>query len=192
MKIQPDRPLVLASASPRRKFLLEQAGYAFSVRSAGSDEAFSPDMPPEKVASFLAAKKASFFREAIDDEIIITADTVVILDNVVLNKPVDSIDAMRMLEALSGRTHTVITGVCILSREKERIFDDITHVTFRSLTRAEIEYYVQYFQPMDKAGAYGAQDWIGLTGVEKITGSYFNVMGLPVHRVYENLLAWVD
>lgn len=116
----------------------------------------------------------------------------VILDNVVLNKPVDSIDAMRMLEALSGRTHTVITGVCILSREKERIFDDITHVTFRSLTREEIEYYVQYFQPMDKAGAYGAQDWIGLTGVEKITGSYFNVMGLPVHRVYENLLAWVD
>lgn len=192
MKIQPDRPLVLASASPRRKFLLEQAGYAFSVRRPGSDEQFPADMPPEKVASFLAEQKASFFRKTIGDEIIITADTVVILDHVVLNKPTDGNDAVRMLESLSGRTHTVITGVCILSRERERIFDDTTYVTFRSLTRVEIDYYVKYYQPLDKAGAYGAQDWIGLTGVEKISGSYFNVMGLPVHRVYENLFAWME
>lgn len=192
MKIQPDRPLVLASGSPRRKLLLEQAGYTFTVRRCDSDEQFEPDMPPEKVASFLAAKKASSFREKIEDEIIITADTVVILDNVVLNKPADSDDAARMLEALSGRTHTVMTGVCVLSREKERLFDDTTFVTFRHLSRAEIEFYVRHYQPFDKAGAYGAQDWIGLTGVEKISGSYFNVMGLPVHRVYENLLAWME
>ncbi|HEY8510983.1 MAG TPA: Maf family nucleotide pyrophosphatase [Cyclobacteriaceae bacterium] len=191
MKIQPDRPLVLASGSPRRRQLLEQAGYVFTVRRYEADEDFAPDMPPEKVASFLAAKKASHFREGIGDEIIITADTVVILDNQVLNKPADSVDAVRMLEALSGRTHTVMTGVCIVSREKERLFDDTTLVTFRKLTHAEIDYYVEHFKPFDKAGAYGAQDWIGLTGVEKISGSYFNVMGLPVHRVYENLLAWV-
>lgn len=192
MKIQPDRPLILTSGSPRRKFLLEQAGYKFTVRPCTSDENFAPDMPPEKVASFLAEKKASSFRESIGDEIIITADTVVILDGAILNKPVDGDDAVRMLEMLSGRTHTVMTGVCILSREKERIFDDTTQVTFRHLTRAEIEYYVRHYQPLDKAGAYGAQDWIGLTGVEKISGSYFNVMGLPVHRVYENLLAWIE
>src|SRR5690606_2394217 len=192
MKIQPDRPLVLASGSPRRKLLLEQAGYTFTVRSCESDEQFAADLPPDKVASFLAAKKASLFRESIGDEIIITADTVVILDNVVLNKPADSDDAIRMLETLSGRTHTVMTGVCILSREKERLFDDTTHVTFRRLTREEIEYYVEHYKPFDKAGAYGAQDWIGLPGVEKISGSYFNVMGLPVHRVYENLLAWME
>lgn len=192
MKIQPDRPLVLASGSPRRRQLLEQAGYTFTVRSYETDEQFAPDMAPEKVASFLAAKKASYFREGIGDEIIITADTVVILDNQVLNKPVDSADAVRMLETLSGRTHTVMTGVCILSREKERLFDDTTLVTFRKLTRAEIEYYVKHYRPFDKAGAYGAQDWIGLTGVEKISGSYFNVMGLPVHRVYENLLEWIE
>lgn len=192
MKIQPNRPLVLASASPRRKFLLEQAGYSFSVRVPESDEQFPHDMAPERVASYLAARKASFFREKLGDELIITADTVVILDGVILNKPADFNDAVRMLETLSGRTHTVMTGVCILSRERERIFDDTTHVTFRTLTSAEIEYYVQRYEPFDKAGAYGAQDWIGLTGVEQITGSYFNVMGLPVHRVYENLLAWMN
>ncbi len=191
MKIQPDRPLVLASASPRRKLLLEQAGYIFSVRPCETDEQFAQDMAPEKVASFLAAKKASSIRDGIDDEIIITADTVVILDEVVLNKPADANEAVHMLEALSGRTHTVMTGVCILSRERERIFDDTTLVTFRKLTRAEIEYYVRHYEPFDKAGSYGAQDWIGLTGVEKISGSYFNVMGLPVHRVYQNLLAWM-
>ncbi|MFO7257745.1 MAG: Maf family nucleotide pyrophosphatase [Bacteroidota bacterium] len=191
MKIQPDRPLVLASGSPRRKQLLEQAGYTFTVRRFETDEQFAADMPPEKVASYLAAKKASYFRKGIGDEIIITADTVVILDSRVLNKPADAADAIRMLETLSGRTHTVMTGVCILSREKERVFDDTTLVTFRKLTRAEIEYYVEHYQPFDKAGAYGAQDWIGLTGVEKISGSYFNVMGLPVHRVYENLQEWM-
>jgi septum formation protein len=171
---------------------MEQAGYKFNVRPCKADEKFAPDMPPEKVAAFLASKKAAFFREGIGDEIIITADTVVILDNAVLNKPTDNDDAVRMLEMLSGRTHTVMTGVCILSREKERLFDDTTYVTFRKLTRAEIEYYVQHYQPLDKAGSYGAQDWIGLTGVEKISGSYFNVMGLPMHRVYENLLAWIE
>jgi septum formation protein len=115
---------------------------------------------------------------------------VVILGNQILNKPEDRADAIRMLGLLSGKTHIVITGVCIVSKEKEETFDDVTEVTFKKLTREEIEHYVDHHKPFDKAGAYGAQDWVGMVAIHKINGSYFNVMGLPVHKVYEHLSTW--
>ena len=124
------------------------------------------------------------------DEVVLTADTVVILQNKILNKPGDRIDAINMLTNLSGNTHNVMTGVCIISKEKEISFDDTTQVTFVSLTREEIEFYVDQYKPYDKAGAYGAQDWIGMVAIEKIVGSYFNVMGLPIHKVYQYLIRW--
>lgn len=147
-------------------------------------------MAVREVASYLAKKKADYFKPSIADEIVVTADTVVILDETILNKPADRQEAIAMLTNLSGKTHTVITGVCVLSREKELIFDDHTQVTFKSLSREEIEFYVDVFKPFDKAGAYGAQDWIGMVAVQRIEGSYFNVMGLPIHRVYQELVNW--
>lgn len=147
-------------------------------------------MPVEQVAKYLAVKKAEFFRPAMKNEIVITADTVVIINNYILNKPQDRTEAISMLNVLSGKTHLVMTGVCILSSEKEKSFDDTTEVTFKTLTQAEIEFYVDNYQPFDKAGAYGAQDWIGMVAIEKITGSYFNVMGLPIHKVYQHLSSW--
>ena len=124
------------------------------------------------------------------DEIIVTADTVVILNNKIINKPEDRDEAINMLTALSGKTHIVMTGVCILSKEREESFDDTTEVTFQFLKPAEIEFYVDKYKPYDKAGAYGAQDWIGMVAIQKIVGSYFNVMGLPIHKVYEHLTTW--
>jgi septum formation protein len=180
----------LASTSPRRQYLMKEAGFTFTVEKPDSDESFPPEMPVDQVAKYLAAKKAEYFRPRIQEEIIVTADTVVILFNSILNKPVDRVEACEMLSSLSGRTHLVMTGVCIVSKEKEESFDDTTEVTFQSLTREEIEFYVDHYKPFDKAGAYGAQDWIGMVAIKKISGSYFNVMGLPIHRVYEHLKHW--
>lgn len=188
--IQLDRPLVLASASPRRQFLMREAGFTIEIAIPDIEERFSSDMPATEVAGFLASRKADSFRKGIDDRIVITADTVVILDGKILNKPADRREAIDMLQSLSGRTHQVMTGVCILSREQERTFDDTTEVTFRKLSPEEIEFYIDRCQPFDKAGSYGAQDWIGMVGVERISGSYFNVMGLPMHKVYQHLMAW--
>jgi septum formation protein len=185
-----DRPIILASSSPRRQYLMKESGFIFTVEKPEVDETFPPELPVDQVAKYLAAKKAEYFRPRIHDEIIITADTVVVLGNQILNKPDDREDACRMLAMLSGKTHLVITGVCIISKEKEETFDDTTEVKFKQLTRAEIEFYVDKYEPYDKAGAYGAQDWIGMVAIEKITGSYFNVMGLPVHQVYQHLQNW--
>jgi septum formation protein len=124
------------------------------------------------------------------EEIIVTADTVVILSNRIINKPEDRNEAIRMLTDLSGKTHIVMTGVCILSKEKEESFDDTTEVSFQALKQAEIEFYVDNYKPYDKAGAYGAQDWIGMVAIQNIVGSYFNVMGLPIHKVYQHLTNW--
>lgn len=167
---------------------MREAGYVFTVEKPDVDESFPNELPVEQVARYLALKKAEFFRTGLHEEVVLTADTVVILDNEILNKPADRKEAIDMLTRLSGRTHMVMTGVCILSKEREESFDDTTEVTFRKLSQAEIEFYVDTYKPFDKAGAYGAQDWIGMTAIEKINGSYFNVMGLPVHRVYEHLL----
>lgn len=170
---------------------MKEAGFTFVVEKPDVEETFPPEMPVDQVARYLAQKKAEYFRPRIKDEIIVTADTVVVLENKIMNKPADAAEAMRMLGNLSGQTHQVITGVCILSREKEESFDDTTEVTFKKLNSEEITFYVKNYQPFDKAGAYGAQDWIGMVAIEHIKGSYFNVMGLPVHKVYQRLQDWI-
>jgi septum formation protein len=182
--------LILASSSPRRQYLMKEAGFEFTVEKPDVEETFPGEMPVDQVAKYLAAKKADSFRPKIHDEIIVTADTVVILSNKILNKPADAEEAFQMLSDLSGRTHLVITGVSIFSKEKEETFDDTTEVTFKKLSKEEIEFYVTNYKPFDKAGAYGAQDWIGMVAIEKIVGSYFNVMGLPIHKVYTHLHNW--
>jgi septum formation protein len=154
------------------------------------EESFPSEMPVDQVAKYLAAKKAEYFRPNIHEEIVVTADTVVILGNSILNKPADRNEAIQMLTSLSGKTHLVMTGVCIVSKEKEESFDDTTEVTFQELSAEEIGFYVDQYKPYDKAGAYGAQDWIGMVAIQKITGSYFNVMGLPIHKVYQHLKHW--
>lgn len=169
---------------------MKEAGFSFTIEKPDVEEDFPAEMPVDQVARYLATKKAEYFRLRIHDEIIVTADTVVILGNKILNKPLDRPEAIQMLRELSGRTHLVMTGVCILSKEKEESFDDTTEVTFKHLSPAEIEFYVDHYKPYDKAGAYGAQDWIGMVAIEKIVGSYFNVMGLPIHKVHHHLVNW--
>lgn len=185
-----NRPLIVASSSPRRQYLMKEAGFVFTVEKPDVDESFPNDLPVDQVAKYIAEKKAEFFRLTMKDEIVLTADTVVLLKNRILNKPLDRTEAVAMLTDLSGKTHKVITGVCILSKEKETSFDDTTEVTFQSLTPDEIAFYVDQYKPFDKAGAYGAQDWIGMVAIKKIIGSYFNVMGLPIHKVYQHLIRW--
>lgn len=184
-----NRSLILASSSPRRQYLMKEAGFIFSVEKPDVEESFPAEMPVTQVARYLSSKKAEYFRPKMNDEVIVTADTVVILDNTILNKPLHRTDAIGMLTMLSGKTHLVMTGVCIISKEKEESFDDTTEVTFKLLSQQEIEFYVDTYKPYDKAGAYGAQDWIGMVAIEKITGSYFNVMGLPINKVYSHLNA---
>ncbi len=185
------RPLILASSSPRRKQLLQDAGFQFTVEPSTTDEKYPHNLPVDEVARYLAIKKAEFFgKQLAGPQVVLTADTVVILDDEILNKPDSPSVAVQMLLRLAGRTHKVMTGVCLVSMDREVSFDDSTWVTFAALTREEIEYYVERNLPLDKAGAYGAQDWIGMIGVERIDGSYFNVMGLPMHKVYQHLKAF--
>jgi len=181
--------LILASNSPRRKELLAGLGVPFEVRVLQDiDEHYPESLPVNEVARYIAKEKADAYRRIVaSDELIITADTVVIVGDEILGKPVDETDAVRMLQLLSGRTHQVTTGVCLLTAEKERCFDVTTDVTFKPLTDEEIHYYVDRYRPFDKAGAYGIQEWIGYIGVTGLNGSYYNVMGLPVQRIYQEL-----
>ena len=182
--------VVLASNSPRRKQLLEQLGMQFTTRVIGDiDESYPEDMPADEIAAFISSKKAAAYRETIgDNELVITADTVVVCGDKILGKPADGDDACRMLKMLSGGAHKVITGVTITTKDFMHTFDSVTEVFFDELTDAEIEYYVKEYKPMDKAGAYGIQEWIGCAGVTGIKGSYYNVMGLPVQKLYRELL----
>ncbi len=183
------RPIILASTSPRRQFLMKEAGFEFRIEKPGEDESFDQDMLAEKVPMFLASKKANSLKDILrKNEIIVASDTVVILENRIMNKPADRAEAIQMLSNLSGQTHTVITAVCLLSKDKMDLFDDRTEVTFADLSNTEIEFYIDNYKPFDKAGAYGAQDWLGMVGIEKINGSYFTVMGLPMHKVYQHLM----
>ncbi|MBK6754292.1 MAG: septum formation protein Maf [Flavobacteriales bacterium] len=178
--------LVLASASPRRRHLLEGLDLPLTVTQVDVDETPPPGMPNEEVAEHLAILKArAWHGELAPDQVLITADTTVLLDGLLLNKPIDAADARRMLGQLSGRTHRVVTGVCLRTSSAVRHFADVAHVTFRALSEAEIAYYVARYEPLDKAGAYGVQDWIGYTAVARIEGSFYTVMGLPMHRLYE-------
>ena len=181
--------LILASNSPRRKELLAGLGVPFEVRVLQDiDEHYPENLPVNEVARYIAKEKAHAYRRIVAaDELIITADTVVIVGDEILGKPMDEADAVRMLRLLSGRTHQVTTGVCLLTAEKERCFDVTTDVTFKTLTDEEIHYYVNRYRPFDKAGAYGIQEWIGYIGVTGLNGSYYNVMGLPVQRIYQEL-----
>ena len=183
--------IVLASNSPRRKELLTRLGIPFEVRVLKDiDESYPETIPVNEVALHIAGKKADAYREVMgEDELIITADTVVIVGKEILGKPTDAADAARMLRALSGRTHQVTTGVCMVARDQDRRFSVTTDVTFKQLTPEEISYYIDTFKPYDKAGAYGIQEWIGCIGVTGLNGSYYNVMGLPIQRIYQVLKA---
>lgn len=179
--------LILSSNSPRRKELLAGLDIPFEVRVIkGIDESFPDDLPTDEIAEFVSKKKAAAYAVA-EDEIVITADTIVVLDGEVLGKPRDLDDATAMLRRLSGRTHRVITGVTLKNEVKQTSFSVVSEVTFKSLSDDEISYYVHRYQPLDKAGAYGIQEWIGYVGVTSLSGSYFNVVGFPVQRIYEVL-----
>ena len=181
------KKIILASNSPRRKELLEGLNIDFEVRVIKDiDESYPSNLSTKDIAEFISLKKALAYNVA-DDEILITADTIVVLGDEVMGKPKDAKDAKRMLQALSGKTHQVITGCYLKSATQENHFSVTTAVTFKRLTDEEIEYYITTYKPFDKAGAYGIQEWIGYIAVIEIKGSFFNVVGFPVQRIYEAL-----
>lgn len=184
-----DYQLILASASPRRKELLAGLNIPFEVRLIdGIDETYPSELPIDEVPLYISQKKAAAYKANVSPQtIVLTADTVVVCNEQILGKPIDEADARRMLQMLSGKTHRVITGVTLLVEGNSKSFSVATDVTFKPLSAAEIDYYIRTFKPFDKAGAYGIQEWIGYIGVTAINGSYFNVMGLPVQRIYEEL-----
>ena len=182
------KKIILSSNSPRRKELLAGLDIPFEVKVlSGIDESYPEGLGVEEIPQYIAMEKAAAYDIA-EDEIVITADTVVVLGDTILGKPVDENDAKNMLRALSGNTHRVVTGVCITSADKQRKFSVVSEVTFKVLLESDIDYYVNRYRPFDKAGAYGIQEWIGYVGVTSLKGSYFNVMGLPVQRIYEELI----
>jgi septum formation protein len=183
-----NKKIILASKSPRRQELLKGLGLTFEVRTKDIEETYSADLRAEDVPVFLSEKKANeFLHELKSGEIIITSDTIVIHQGKILEKPKSKEEAHDMLRRLADSEHLVVTGVCIQSLEKKVVFSDLTLVEFSALTDEEIDFYIENYKPFDKAGSYGAQDWIGFVAIKKLTGSYFNVMGLPVHRVYAEL-----
>jgi septum formation protein len=179
--------IILASNSPRRQELLRSIGLNFETKSFGGEETYPHDLPPLEVAEFLAIQKANWFDIINDQDLLITADTVVITDNTVLGKPKDKQEAVGMIQTLSGKTHQVITGVCLKSKHKTVSFHSITQVTFKNLSEHTIHHYIDTYQPFDKAGSYGIQEWIGMIGISGIKGSYFNVMGLPTDMLFDAL-----
>ena len=182
--------IVLASKSPRRAQLLRDAGLNFRIHQMDVNEDFSSNMPVAEVAAYLADKKASAASLDImnENEILLTADSVVVIDNQILNKPANKEEAYEMLQLLSDQTHIVYTGVCLRNMDKKVVFSNQTNVTFGTLSDHEINYYIDQFNPLDKAGSYGIQEWIGFCKIRKIEGEYSNVMGLPVYAIYEELL----
>lgn len=181
--------IILASNSPRRRELLSGLGVDYEVKIVpGIDETYPESLNGEEIPVYIAQEKANAYRASLQpDELVITADTIVYVDGMVLGKPVDEADACRMLRMLSGRTHQVITGVCLTTVDFQKSFASVTKVTFDTLSDEEIGYYVEKYRPMDKAGSYGVQEWIGFVGVTGLKGSYYNVMGLPVQRLYKEL-----
>ena len=182
--------VILASGSPRRSELMAGLGVNYEVRILPDvDESYPDTLQGEEIPLYIAKEKADAYIPMMQpDELIITADTIVWLDGKVLGKPRDREDALQMLRTMSGRTHEVFTGVCITTTDWQRSFTAQTEVRFATLSEDEIIYYVDNFKPMDKAGAYGVQEWIGFIGVENISGSYYNIMGLPVQKLYRELL----
>ncbi len=183
--------IILGSASPRRQELLKSLGFDFIVKPTHADESFHENLKAEKIPIYLAEKKANAFVDVLkENEILITADTIVWCEDKVLNKPTDFQEGKKMLEILSGKMHEVFTAVCLKSGNKQITFFDTSKVYFKKLNLEEIEYYLMNFKPYDKAGGYGVQEWIGYIGIEKIEGSFYNIMGLPVKQLYEQLITF--
>ena len=184
--------IILGSQSPRRQELLHGLDVNFTVNVIdGLEENYPATLQGEEIPMFLAQQKADAYRNTLTpQDMLITADTIVWLDGIVYGKPKDEADAKKMLRALSGKTHDVITGVCVTTTERQETFAAISKVTFASFSDDEINYYIEKYRPMDKAGSYGVQEWIGYIGVEHIDGSFYNVMGLPVQRLYTLLKNW--
>ncbi|MDR3059489.1 MAG: Maf-like protein [Prevotella sp.] len=181
--------VILASNSPRRKELLSGLGIPYQIKTLPDiDESYPDYLQGKDIATYIAKEKADAYLDKLtDDTLLITADTIVLLEGKVYGKPVDETEARQMLHDLSGRTHQVLTGVCITTKQKQKIFAVSSEVRFAKLETDEIEYYVSKYKPLDKAGAYGVQEWIGYIAVENISGSYFNIMGLPIQRLYREL-----
>jgi len=184
-----NKNIIVASGSPRRKELFKELGLKFSIQVKKIKEDYPPNLKEQGITNYLAELKASAFASDLsENDIVITADTIVWHHNRPIEKPSNTEEAIKMLHGLSGDSHKVITSVCIKTLNFHKTFFDVTTVYFKQLTAAEIHYYVENYHPFDKAGAYGIQEWIGFIGVTKVEGSYFNVMGLPVHKLYEELL----
>jgi len=187
-----DKKIILGSVSPRRKELLESLGIDFEIRVKDLKEEYPKNLKEKEISEFLAIQKSENLSKTLkSEEILITADTIVVKGDRVLNKPKDRLEAQEMLQFLSGDKHKVITSVCLASKNKQEVFTSETEVHFKILSIEEIDYYIKEYQPFDKAGAYGIQEWIGLIGIEKIKGSYCNVVGLPVVKLYQKLIQFV-
>jgi septum formation protein len=185
----PEYRYILASGSPRRQQMLRDLSLPFEVWTADTPEDYPPEIRVVDIPIYLARQKAIPFKSVLGDkDLLITADTIVCIGNQVLGKPGDKEHAREMLKILSGKIHQVITGMCLTSLRKQVVFSDVTQVEFKELSEDEIDYYVDVFQPFDKAGAYGIQEWIGLMGVVRIDGSFFNVVGMPVQKLVEEIL----
>jgi len=184
------KKIILASQSPRRRELMAKLGLQFESISLDVDESFPDNLEATEVAPYLAQKKSAFYTQLMPGELLITCDTTVCLAGKVINKPTDRSDAFSMLSQLSGNTHTVVTGVTLKTTNKELTLNSHTKVSFNLLTKDEIEYYVNHFEVLDKAGAYGIQDWIGYSNISKIEGCYYNVMGLPTSQLFSILKDW--
>lgn len=183
-----DYQIILASQSPRRHEMLKELGLIFEIRTKEVEEVYPEGLESEKIPVYLAELKAKAFEEDLgSNELVITADTIVCVDEWILGKPKDRDDAVKMLNALSNRSHQVISGVCLMSKEKKVSFSTVTNVHFKALSDEEIDYYIDNYEPYDKAGAYGIQEWIGFIGIDGIEGSYFNVVGLPIQHLYQEL-----
>lgn len=184
-----NKKIILGSKSPRRSQLLFEAGFDFEIRIQDVDESFDSDMPVNDVAETLALRKADALRQTLaENEVIVTADSVVIHDNMIYNKPDNYMEGMTMLKTLAGKEHIVITGVCLMANDQVASFSVTTKVVFDPMSEGEIDYYLNNCRPYDKAGGYGIQDWIGLCKVASINGSYTNVMGLPMRELYQALM----
>jgi len=191
-KLSEQYNIILGSASPRRKELLSDIGLRFSIQTTDKEETFSTTIKEEEIAEFLAKQKSEFLSENLQqNDLLITADTIVSFKNELLNKPINKEEAFKTLSKLSENTHKVITGVCLKSKNKEIVFSVTTLVTFKELSEDEIHHYINKYNPYDKAGAYGIQDWIGKIGINNINGSYTNVVGLPISELYQHLKLFI-
>lgn len=184
--------IILASKSPRRHQLLRESGFEFVIAEIEVDEDFPSDLKKQEVAEYLANKKAMHYTQTIHPSVLVCADTIVCIEDQILNKPADREEAFSMLRFLSGKTHEVYTGVCLKNENRIHTFSEKSEVTFYALTDHEIWHYIDHYAPFDKAGSYGVQDWMGYCGVKKINGCFYNVMGFPVSRFYHELLEFIS